>query len=79
MTQEEKIKEIIRLSNTNQVYGVVDFNALHESLHEDLKEMAKWKEEQLIEKAIGWIDYNNENGGCNFDEWEKDFKKAMEE
>ena len=33
----------------------------------------------FIEKAIGWIDYNNRNGGCNFDGWEKDFKKYMEE
>lgn len=32
----------------------------------------------FIEKAIGWIDYNNRNGGCNFDGWEKDFKKYME-
>ena len=33
----------------------------------------------FIEKAIGWIDYNNRNGGCNFDGWEKDLKKYMEE
>lgn len=32
----------------------------------------------FIEKAIGWIDYNNRNGGCNFDGWEKDFKNYME-
>ena len=31
----------------------------------------------FIKKAIGWIDYNNRNGGCNFDGWEKDFKKYM--
>ena len=31
----------------------------------------------FIEKVIGWIDYNNRNGGCNFDGWEKDFKKYM--
>lgn len=47
MTQEEKIKEIIKISDTNQLYDVVDFNALHESLHEDLIEMAKWKDKQL--------------------------------
>ena len=33
--------------------------------------------DSFIEKAIGWIDYNNRNGGCNFDGWEKDFKKYM--
>lgn len=31
----------------------------------------------LIEKAIGWIDDNNRDGGCNFEGWEKDFKKYM--
>lgn len=31
----------------------------------------------FIEKAIGWIDYNNINGGCYFDGWEKDFKNYM--
>ena len=31
----------------------------------------------FIEKAIGWIDYNNRNGGCYFDGWENDFKQAM--
>lgn len=35
--------------------------------------------DSFIEKVIGWIDYNNRNGGCNFDGWEKDFKKYMEE
>lgn len=39
----------------------------------------KRMQETFIEKAIGWIDYNNGNGGCNFNEWEKDFKKAMME
>lgn len=31
----------------------------------------------LIEKVIGWIDYNNRNGGCNFNGWEKDFKNYI--
>ena len=31
----------------------------------------------FIEKAIGWIDYNNRNGGCHFDGWKKDFKNYM--
>lgn len=47
MTNEEKARDIISISNTNQVYDVVDFNALHESLYEDLMEMAKWKDEQF--------------------------------
>lgn len=69
MTNEEKALEIV---NTSTLRDPVDGFGI-------ALKMAKWKEEQLIEKAIGWIDYNNENGGCNFDEWEKDFRKAMEE
>lgn len=44
MTDEEKVREIIKISNTNQLYDVVDFNALHKSLYEDLMEMAEWKD-----------------------------------
>ena len=50
MTNEEKVREIISVSNTNQVYDVVNFNALHESLYEDLMEMAEWKDEQYKEE-----------------------------
>lgn len=32
----------------------------------------------FIERAISWIDFNNKNGGCYFDGWEKDFKDYME-
>lgn len=32
----------------------------------------------FIEKAIGWIDDNNRNGGCFFEGWENDFKNYME-
>ena len=34
---------------------------------------AEIAKEETIEKAIGWIDDNNRNGGCNFEGWEKDF------
>ncbi len=47
MTNEGKTREMISISNTNQVYDVVDFNALHESLYEDLMEMAEWKDKQF--------------------------------
>jgi hypothetical protein len=36
-------------------------------------------EDAFIEKAIGWIDNNNRDGGCNFCGWEKDFKNYMNE
>ena len=43
----------------------------------EVKEVDLEEEDVFIEKAIGWIDYNNRNGGCFFDGWEKDFKKYM--
>lgn len=30
-----------------------------------------------IEKAIEWIRFNEEEGGCVFDGWEDDFKKEI--
>lgn len=81
MTQEEKAKEIISVSNTNQVYDVVDFNALHEALHEDLIEMAAWKEQRMIEKACEWLApaFKDLAGYYSGSELLDDFKKAMEE
>ena len=32
---------------------------------------------KAIDKAWDWIDYNNRNGGCNFDGLEEDFKNYM--
>lgn len=34
---------------------------------------------QMIEKAVKWIEYYNNNGGSLFDGWKDDFQKAMEE
>ena len=57
---------------------------------EDLEDSITWCKDKIfkkdieyirtdafIEKIIGWIDYNNRNGGCNFDGWEKDLKKYI--
>ena len=93
MSDEEKAKvnDIISMSNTNQVYDIVDFNALHESLYEDLMEMAKWKEQQVIDKTCEWLkanaDYYISDAGkdwisdwkLDMDELLEDFTKAMEE
>ena len=35
--------------------------------------------EEMIEKAIKWVEYNNKNGGCKFDGWVKDIKQAMKD
>lgn len=39
---------------------------------------AKWADKTMIDKACEWISYNNKNGGCLFDGWEDNFRKAME-
>lgn len=31
------------------------------------------RKDVFIEKAIEWIDYYNQNGGCEFDGWKEDF------
>ena len=35
--------------------------------------------EEMIEKAIKWVEYNNENGGCKFDGWVENIKQAMKD
>jgi len=35
--------------------------------------------DEMIEKAIKWVEYNNENGGCKFDGWVEDIKQAMKD
>lgn len=35
--------------------------------------------EEIIEKAIKWVEYNNENGGCKFDGWVENIKQAMKD
>ena len=37
------------------------------------------KEKQMIEKAIEWVEYNNKNGGCEFDGWVENIKQAMKD
>ena len=35
--------------------------------------------EEVIERAIKWVEYNNKNGGCKFDGWVKNIKQAMKD
>ena len=41
------------------------------------REAVEIAREELIEKAIKWVEYNNENGGCKFDGWVENIKQAM--
>lgn len=88
MTNEEKIKEIIgcKASNCyNCEYTMVSTDKkFHRKGCRDmfhLREMAKWKEKQLIEKACEWLDLNLQ-GGVHPQSSTRligEFKKAMEE
>lgn len=35
--------------------------------------------DEMVEKAIEWVEYNNENGGCKFDGWVENIKQAMKD
>lgn len=53
---------------------LASFSKSHLNYHRDIEYT---RTDAFIDKTIGWIDYNNRNGGCNFDGWEKDFKNYM--
>lgn len=85
MTNEEKAKEIIKMSETKQVYDIVDIKSLEEALYDDLMQMAQWKDEQfkaekqaLIDKACEWLEHNVwEYTGFDSYELSEAFKNAM--
>ena len=83
MEAPEKIYLIRNITSSTSLNTTNDYHGKY--LHEWYKSREKdvdveyVRKDAFIEKAIGWIDYNNRNGGCNFDGWEKDFKKYMEE
>lgn len=47
------------------------------SKRSDKSDIEYVRTDAFIERTIGWIDYNNRNGGCNFDGWKKDFAKYL--
>ena len=49
-----------------------------DSLEEKEQDIEYVRKDVFIEKAIEWIDYYNQNGGCEFDGWEEDFHQEME-
>ena len=75
MEAPEKI--YLQYNTTNDFYGALWPEWFEERAVDD--DIEYTRTDALIEKAIGCIDYNNRNGGCNFDGWEKDFKNYMKE
>lgn len=42
------------------------------------RDQEKIMKSSIIEKAIMWVKFYNENGGCNFDHWESSLKKIID-
>jgi hypothetical protein len=64
-----------KLYITYKGYGVFDEDSTVERTKDSQTEYTRT--DAVIERVIRWIDYNNRNGGCNFDGWEKDIKNYM--
>lgn len=81
MNNEEKAKEIAIEIEKKSAFlsGFGKEEIVIEELKNAAIEMAAWKEKQMIDKAVNWIRYYNENGGCEFDEWEDVFRKEIME
>jgi hypothetical protein len=81
MTNEEKALQIASLNGYMGSYDKLMFKAA--------MQMAKWKEQQMIEKACEWLKDNVNDSYLDWYDWEKcrlnkdellrDFREAMEE
>ena len=73
-----------------QVCGDCNANDCENCKFEDLEDNVTWCKDKIFDKdieyvrtdvfvkrALSWIKYNNENGGCLFDGWKDDFKRYM--
>lgn len=83
MTNEEKAHEIAIevVKNTTSIAGLLGRSGLAISeIEESALKMAKWKDQQLIDKACDWL-MEIENGTTitNINDFVEDFRKAMEE
>ena len=45
----------------------------------DARKAVEIARDEMVEKAIKWVEYNNENGGCKFDGWVENIKQAMKD
>lgn len=94
MTDNEKIRDILNRHYGHEVMAGSDlwFTKQYQDRFAHLFEMAKWKENQMIKKAIEWLKENTssymsiywEQGGYATQEYDidkmiNDFKKSMEE
>lgn len=86
MSKAEKfIQDCTRnCSNITQVHKFNDKGNIILVVHpwltpDDARKAVEIAREEMIEKAIKWVEYNNENGGCKFDGWVENIKQAMKD
>ena len=48
-----------------------------EGFEEGYKQGYEQGQKDAIKKAIDWVKWNNNNGGCNFDGWERNLIKDI--
>ena len=81
MSKAEKfIQDCTRnCSNETTKYGSYDHTYQEWLTPDQALRAVEIAREEMIEKAIKWVEYNNENGGCKFDGWVDNIKQAMKD
>ena len=84
MSKAEKFISDCTRNCSNLVYKDTingkEFNTYNEWITPDeARRAVEIAMEEMIEKAIKWVEYNNENGGCKFDGWVENIKQAMKD
>ena len=85
MSRAEKFIENYTRNCSNELCAVEDrFGKKVISYHEWLtpdqaRRAVEIARDEMVEKAIKWVEYNNENGGCKFDGWVENIKQAMKD
>ena len=70
---------------SNELSGFVESGPFFKTAYEawltpdHARSVALIAKENIIEQAVRWIKRENENGGCQFDGWEEQFRQAMME
>lgn len=73
-----KISEMTIDERARSIYGSSpDVSFARGQYCRGARDQEKIMKEHIIEKAIMWVKFHNENGGCNFDNWESSFKHII--
>lgn len=87
INKDAVVAEIKKVCKEDSEFLPLDLSEYVEDFKDDLLRTLDTLEEEafeyvrkdvFIKKAIEWIGYYNQNGGCEFDGWEEDFRLEME-